>query len=87
MTTKEETANSVQCPECGTLCKIEFSGLDLVANTGDETLATKNYIPISLDLMVKKDALIMTLERDNEMLESLVSELEKEIDKLKKSVK
>lgn len=35
-----------QCPTCGTKCRIEWSGLDLVANSGDETLATKTYIPL-----------------------------------------
>lgn len=33
------------CPTCGTLCNVTLFGLELVGNTGDETLATKNYIP------------------------------------------
>lgn len=35
----------VPCPTCGTLCNISWARLDLVANTGDETLATKCYTP------------------------------------------
>ena len=41
----EEQNHPVPCPTCGTLCNITWSGLDLVENTGDETLATKNYTP------------------------------------------
>ncbi len=33
------------CPTCGTLCSVEWKGLDLVENTGDETLASKQYTP------------------------------------------
>jgi hypothetical protein len=36
-----------KCPTCGTDCHIEWSGLELVENTGDETLATKTYKPIN----------------------------------------
>lgn len=31
------------CPECGGPCTMTWSGLELVENTGDETLATKHY--------------------------------------------
>lgn len=34
-----------ECPTCGTLCNVTWSGLDLVENTGDETLASKCYTP------------------------------------------
>lgn len=35
------------CPTCGTECTTSWAGLDLVANTGDETLATKCYHPFT----------------------------------------
>jgi hypothetical protein len=37
------TAN---CPTCGTICNVQWHGLDLVENTGDETLASKSYTPV-----------------------------------------
>ena len=42
---EQSQEHPVPCPTCGTLCNITWSGLDLVENTGDETLATKNYVP------------------------------------------
>lgn len=40
------TEGLAPCPECGSPCRIEWSGLELVENTGDETLATKHYRPV-----------------------------------------
>lgn len=42
----EVQENAALCPTCGTPCKIELGGLDLVENSGDETLATKRYVPV-----------------------------------------
>jgi hypothetical protein len=54
------------CPNCGALCTISWSGLDLVENTGDETLATKNYHNVSNDL--EKSLLNKELTRLREAL-------------------
>jgi hypothetical protein len=37
-----------KCPTCGTLCEVKWHGLDLVAESGDETLASKSYKPYEL---------------------------------------
>ena len=42
---RKQTAGE-PCPTCGTLCQITWAGLELVENTGDETLATKCYNPL-----------------------------------------
>lgn len=34
-----------KCPTCGTQCDVTWQGLELVENTGDETLASKSYKP------------------------------------------
>lgn len=39
-----------KCPTCGTECNIEWYGLELVENTGDETLASKSYTPLAIPL-------------------------------------
>jgi hypothetical protein len=36
------------CPTCRTECLAQWYGLELVENTGDETLASKGYEPSSL---------------------------------------
>lgn len=51
--------NFQKCPECGGPCKMEWSGLDLVSNTGDETLASKHYI--SLAVSPKFEILVIAL--------------------------
>ena len=35
--------NTTKCPTCNAPSKMTWSGLDLVAETGDETLASKHY--------------------------------------------
>jgi hypothetical protein len=35
--------NIEKCPTCGAPAKMTWSGLDLVAESGDETLASKHY--------------------------------------------
>lgn len=35
--------NTDKCPTCGAPAKMTWSGLDLVAESGDETLASKHY--------------------------------------------
>lgn len=46
---QEDVTNRLcKCPTCGGDAVFSWSGLDLVANTGDETLASKTYESISL---------------------------------------
>lgn len=40
---KDEDTEIHFCPTCSAPCKISWSGLELVANTGDESLASKHY--------------------------------------------
>lgn len=35
--------NTTKCPTCNAPAKMTWSGLDLVAESGDETLASKHY--------------------------------------------
>ena len=50
-------SNRALCPECGAPCTLSWSGLDLVENTGDETLATKHYEFVYSDVDKLKEAL------------------------------
>lgn len=53
-----------KCPECGGPCTMEWSGLDLVANTGDETLASKYYtaiIPEKTNSELRKEGLLKNM--------------------------
>lgn len=49
-----EQKNAIEkCPTCGGDCTMSWSGLDLVSNTGDETLAQKHYKAHIPELSVK----------------------------------
>ena len=37
-----------KCPCCGTQCEVKWYGLELVAESGDETLASKSYKPVEV---------------------------------------
>ena len=50
-----------KCPTCGAPAKMTWSGLDLVAESGDETLASKHYIHLT-----KEEVAIGFLEWINE---------------------
>lgn len=44
METNKDQQNRIEkCPTCGAPANFEWSGLDLVAESGDETLASKSY--------------------------------------------
>lgn len=59
-----------QCPTCGTLCNITWSGIDLVENSGDETLATKVYTPDggAEELLASQSSELSKLREENERL-------------------
>ena len=44
------TETLCKCPTCGGDAMMGWSGLELVANSGDETLATQYYKSVSLDV-------------------------------------
>lgn len=67
------------CPTCGTLCNIEWSGLELVENTGDETLATKNYVPDGgvEELLTSQSSELSKLREERDEKEVMIAAFDK----------
>lgn len=64
------------CPTCGSPCTISWSGLDMVENSGDETLATKNYHPLPSYEEIEREQ----LEQQNRELKEKLRDVMQRLD-------
>lgn len=64
-----------KCPTCGGNVNVSWSGLELVQNTGDETLASKHYTTIpsfnEIEFERLEDKNQKLLDSNRELLEAL----------------